>query len=212
METLSASSGLVQELQTRWQTWFWSIQGLPQYVLHQLVSLFFYISQIYNLGCLPPQNGQPNKDRGSLNGEMSPLNEGVQRQPQASPATSRMRKPNKMPVWDKRCHVKGCISRWVDGDSFMYWKNSFPMLNIGLIKADSWTNCSGSSKAGDQPIHGHCKSQPGNFFQGTGVCSTGGPSCGYPDLPLPLSFPSIAAQLFQQLTFLDRIFSPLVIF
>lgn len=111
VETLSGSSGLVQELQTRWQTWVWSIQGLPQYVLHQLVSLFFYISQMYNLGCLPPQNGQPNKDRGSLNGEMSPLNEGVQRQPQASPATSRMRKPNKMPVWDKRCHVKGCISR-----------------------------------------------------------------------------------------------------
>lgn len=82
---------------------------------------------------------------------------------------------------------------------------NFPRLNIGLIKDDSWTDCSGSFKAGDQPTHGHCKSQPGNC----GTCSTG-PSCSYPGLPLLLSFPSIAAQLFQQQTIRDRIFSPLV--
>nr|XP_046273805.1 perilipin-2-like [Scatophagus argus] len=112
IENLSRHPGLVQDLQTSWQTLAWSIHGLPQYMQHQLVSLFFFISQMYNLGCPPSQHNRSNQDRGCLNvSEISPHKDVVQALPQAPPPTCRKRRPAKSPVFDNGCNVKGCGHR-----------------------------------------------------------------------------------------------------
>ncbi|XP_074486074.1 perilipin-2-like isoform X1 [Sebastes fasciatus] len=107
MENLSRSTGLVQDLQTSWLTLIWSIQMLPQYLQHQLVSAFFFISQMYNLSCPPPQ---PHQDRRSLNAaETSSTHKGLgQVQPQAKPSI-RTRRLTKTPGFDNGCYVKGCV-------------------------------------------------------------------------------------------------------
>lgn len=112
METLSRSSGLVQDLQTSWLTVAWSIQGLPQYVQHQLVSVFFFISQMYNLSCPPSQQHPANQDRSRLNAAetSSTHKDVVQVHPQATP-TCRMRRTTKMAVFENGCNVKGCVRR-----------------------------------------------------------------------------------------------------
>ncbi|KAG8014769.1 hypothetical protein GBF38_003396 [Nibea albiflora] len=117
MENLSRSSGLVLDLLTSWQTWAWSVQGLPQYIQHQLISAFFFISQMYNLSRPPSKNHRdpnsnydscPNADEASTT---APKNV-VQVLPQTTSPTCRMRKPVKTPpVFESGCKVKGCVRR-----------------------------------------------------------------------------------------------------
>lgn len=103
MESLSRSTSLVQELQTSWLTLAWSlqvlphhIQVLPQYLQHQLVSMFFFISQMYDLSCPPPQPHQSYQDRSVNDAETSSAHNGVvQVHPQAKP-TCRTRWPTKI--------------------------------------------------------------------------------------------------------------------
>ncbi|KAE8300206.1 hypothetical protein D5F01_LYC00342 [Larimichthys crocea] len=115
MENLSRSSGLVLDLLTSWQTWVWSVQGLPQYMQHQVISAFFFISQL-NVSRPPSQNHhEPNHDSCPKAEEttLTPKNM-VQVLPQiTSPAspTCRMRKPVKTPVSETGCRVKGCVRR-----------------------------------------------------------------------------------------------------
>ncbi|KAA8594781.1 hypothetical protein FQN60_011916 [Etheostoma spectabile] len=113
MESLSRSTSLVQELQTSWLSLAWNLQGLPhhiqalpQYLQHQLVSMFFFISQMYDLGCPPPQP-HPSDQDGSLNDAETPSahNGVVQARLQAKP-TFRARWPTKMPDFDTGCNVK----------------------------------------------------------------------------------------------------------
>lgn len=113
MENLSMSSGLVQDLQTSWQTLACSIQGLPQYVQHQLVSALFFICQMYNLSCPPSQQHRPNQERRCLNAaEPSTHKDAVQVYHRATPPAARMRWPTKTSPFDNGCNVKGCIGRW----------------------------------------------------------------------------------------------------
>ncbi|XP_070768685.1 perilipin-2-like [Enoplosus armatus] len=101
---------VMENLQTSWLTLAWSIEELPQYVQHQLVSLFLLISQMYYLSC-PPSQRQPDKDKRCLNAaETSTQKDVVQVHPQAT-ATCRKRKTTKMSVFDHGCNVKGCVSR-----------------------------------------------------------------------------------------------------
>ncbi|XP_044045142.1 perilipin-2-like isoform X1 [Siniperca chuatsi] len=108
MENLSRSPGLVQDLQTSWLTLAWRIQGLPHYVQHQLMSVFLFTSQMYNLSC-PKSQQQSNKDKSCVNtAETSTQKDVVQVYQQATP-TCRKR-PLKMPVFDRGCNVKGCVN------------------------------------------------------------------------------------------------------
>uniref|UniRef100_UPI0037E8D3AE perilipin-2-like isoform X2 n=1 Tax=Semicossyphus pulcher TaxID=241346 RepID=UPI0037E8D3AE len=106
MENLSRSPGLVQDLQTCWLTLATNIQELPQYLQHQLVSLFFFFSQIYNLSCPPAQHQQSNQERACLNGT-STHKDVVLVHPQATPSR-RGRRQTKMSPFEIGCNVKGC--------------------------------------------------------------------------------------------------------
>ncbi|XP_039662154.1 perilipin-2-like isoform X1 [Perca fluviatilis] len=113
MESLSRSTSLVQDLQTSWLTLAWSLQGLshhiqvlPQYLQHQLVSMFFFISQMYDLSCPPAQPLQSYQDRSLNDAETSSAHNGaVQVHPQAK-LTRRTRWPAKTPDCDTGCNVK----------------------------------------------------------------------------------------------------------
>ncbi|XP_042341432.1 perilipin-2-like [Plectropomus leopardus] len=111
MSNLSRPSDLVQDLQSSWMTLAWSIQMLPQYLQHQLISALFFISQMYNLGCPPPHH-RLYQDRSSLNAAETPStqNDALQVAPPATPAF-RTRRPTKIPAFDNGCNVKGCVSR-----------------------------------------------------------------------------------------------------
>ncbi|XP_051241065.1 perilipin-2-like [Dicentrarchus labrax] len=112
MENLSRSSSLIQDLQTSCLTLVWSIQGLPQHVQHQLVSAFFFFSQMYNLS-YPPSQHQGDKDRSCLNAaETSPTHKDVvPAHPQTTPASCQKRRPAKMSPFNNGCNVKGCVRR-----------------------------------------------------------------------------------------------------
>ncbi|KAI3353169.1 hypothetical protein L3Q82_019716 [Scortum barcoo] len=111
IETLSRSSGLVKDLQSSWLTVAWSIQGLPQYVQHQLVSVFFFVSQMYNLGCPPSQQYPSHQDRKSLNAaEISTYKDVVPVRPPPTP-TCRMRRATLKSEFENGCNVKGCVRR-----------------------------------------------------------------------------------------------------
>ena len=110
MENLS--SGLVQDLQTGWQTLACSMWGLPQYVQHQLVSALFFICQMYNLSCPLSQQHRPNQKRRCPSAaEPSTHKDVVQVHHRATPPAVRMRWPTKTSPFDNGCDVKGCIGR-----------------------------------------------------------------------------------------------------
>ncbi|XP_049899995.1 perilipin-2-like [Epinephelus moara] len=111
MESLSRSPALIQDLRASWLTLAWSVQVLPQYLQNQLLSAVFFVSQMYNLGCPPPQHQQLYQDRSCLNAaETSTHKDVVQVRPQHKP-TFRVRRPTKTPAFDNGCNVKGCVSR-----------------------------------------------------------------------------------------------------
>ncbi|XP_054866242.1 perilipin-2-like isoform X2 [Amphiprion ocellaris] len=110
-ETLSRSSALVQDLQASLVTIVWILQGLPQYLQHQAVSVFFFISQMYNVTCPPLQQKQSNKARNGLSAaEASSLQKDVDQVRQQLGPTCRMR-PTKRSVFESGCNVKGCVRR-----------------------------------------------------------------------------------------------------
>ncbi|XP_042283699.1 perilipin-2-like isoform X1 [Thunnus maccoyii] len=109
METLSRSSGLLQDLQTSWLALAWSLQGLPQYLQHQV---FFFISQMYNLGCHSSQQNHSSEDRSCLKAaEASSVHKDVVKIPPQVPPNYRMRRPTKMSVFENGCNIKGCLNR-----------------------------------------------------------------------------------------------------
>lgn len=111
MENLSMSPALIQDLRASWLTLAWSVQVLPQYLQNQLLSAMFFVSQMYNLGCPPPQHQQLYQDRSCLNAaETSTHKDVVQVRPQHKPPF-RVRRPTKTPAFDNGCNVKGCVRR-----------------------------------------------------------------------------------------------------
>ncbi|MEQ2227802.1 hypothetical protein ILYODFUR_002118 [Ilyodon furcidens] len=105
MGSLSRSATLVQDLQTSCLTLVWS-QGLPQYLQHQAVSVFFFISQMYNLSC-PSSRQEQTRSRSHVRAaEASSLSK-EQAHPHNTPAF-RMR-PTRTSVFDNGCIVKGCV-------------------------------------------------------------------------------------------------------
>ncbi|XP_034746084.1 perilipin-2-like isoform X1 [Etheostoma cragini] len=113
MESFSGSTSLVQELQTSWLSLAWSLQGLPhhiqalpQYLQHQLVSMFFFISQMYDLGCPPPQPHQSDQDRSLNDAETPSAHNGVVQAHQQAKPTFRARWPTKMSDFDTEFNVK----------------------------------------------------------------------------------------------------------
>ncbi|KAK5865864.1 hypothetical protein PBY51_020101 [Eleginops maclovinus] len=111
MENLS--SGLVQDLQTKcltlaWsiQTLAWSIQALPQHLQHQLLSVFVFISQMYNLNCPPAK--QSYQDRSYFNATETSTHMGTVRVSPPVKATRRMRSLN-LPDLNNRCNAEGCL-------------------------------------------------------------------------------------------------------
>ncbi|XP_037328971.2 perilipin-5-like isoform X2 [Pungitius pungitius] len=95
-ENLCRSKGLVQDLQTGWMAVTCSLQVLPQYVQHQLVSAFFFIAEMYKLSCPEPK-------RRSHRPRSVPKAAEVQVYPQAK-TPCRMRWQAKTPGFD----VLGC--------------------------------------------------------------------------------------------------------
>ncbi|XP_068583553.1 perilipin-2-like isoform X2 [Cebidichthys violaceus] len=109
MVSLSRSFGRVQDLQTSWLTLSWSAQVLPQFLQHQLVSVCFFISQMYNLSCPEPHHHSFYQDRSFLNTAESCSTQKavVQVHPQAK-SSHRTRRLTKTPAFDNGCDVKGC--------------------------------------------------------------------------------------------------------
>ncbi|XP_056228199.1 perilipin-2-like isoform X1 [Seriola aureovittata] len=112
VETLSRSSALVPDLQTTWLTMTRNLRDLPQYLQHQAVSVLFFISQMYNLSCLPSEQNQSSQVIDHLNASevFSPHKDVVQVQPHAKP-TCQLRRPIKTSAFDNGCNVKGCVRR-----------------------------------------------------------------------------------------------------
>ncbi|KAK5602157.1 hypothetical protein CRENBAI_016158 [Crenichthys baileyi] len=108
MGSFSRSATLVQDLQTSCQTLVWSLQGLPQYLQHQAVSVCFFIIQMYNLSCPSSQQEQTRSRSHVRAAEASSLSK-EQSHPQNMPAF-RMR-PTRTSVFDNGCIVKGCVRR-----------------------------------------------------------------------------------------------------
>ncbi|XP_051801815.1 perilipin-2-like [Acanthochromis polyacanthus] len=109
-ETLSRSSALVQDLQASLVTIVWILQGLPQYLQHQAVSVSFFISQMY-ITCPPFQQKQSNKARNSVStAEDSSLQRHVDQVHQQLGPTCRMR-PTKRSIFENGCNIKGCMRR-----------------------------------------------------------------------------------------------------
>ncbi|KAM8880308.1 perilipin-5-like isoform 2-T2 [Spinachia spinachia] len=96
IENLSGSKGLVQDLQTGWMAVAWSVQVLPQYMQHQLVSAFFFISEMYKLRCPEPKRRSHRPRRVMTAEGCSAV---VQVYPHAKPSC-RMRRPTKTPGFD----------------------------------------------------------------------------------------------------------------
>ncbi|MED6250543.1 hypothetical protein ATANTOWER_029140 [Ataeniobius toweri] len=108
MGSLSRSATLVQDLQTSCLTLVWSLQGLPQYLQHQAVSVFFFISQMYNLSC-PSSRQEQTRSRSHVRAaEASSLSK-EQAHPQNMPAFRT--RPTRTSVFDNDCIVKGCVRR-----------------------------------------------------------------------------------------------------
>ncbi|MED6267848.1 hypothetical protein CHARACLAT_016206 [Characodon lateralis] len=108
MGSLSRSATLVQDLQTSCRTLVWSLQELPQYLQHQAVSVFFFISQMYNLSCPSSRQKQTRSSSRVRAPEASSLST-EQAHPQNMPAF-RMR-PTGTSVFDNGCIVKGRVRR-----------------------------------------------------------------------------------------------------
>ncbi|XP_056136461.1 perilipin-2-like [Lampris incognitus] len=51
VRSISWSPGLVQQMQTSGLTFAWGLLSLPQHIQHQALSVYFFISQVYNLCC-----------------------------------------------------------------------------------------------------------------------------------------------------------------
>lgn len=79
---------------------------LPQNVQHQLVSAFFFLTQMYNLSCPPTQNQQSVKEKSFPNVPMITTDKAFHVPP---PPTCRQRKLIKSPIFDNGCNVKGCV-------------------------------------------------------------------------------------------------------
>ncbi|KAL6110717.1 plin2 [Pungitius sinensis] len=92
-ENLCRSKGLVQDLQTRWMAVTCSLQVLPQYMQHQLVSAFFFIAEMYKLSCPEPKRSRSHRFRSV------PKAAEVQVYPQAK-TPCRMRWQAKTPEFD----------------------------------------------------------------------------------------------------------------
>ncbi|KAK2918929.1 hypothetical protein Q8A73_003300 [Channa argus] len=104
------SSSLVPDLQTTCLTLAWSIQRLPQYLQHQVVSVFFFISQMYNLHYPPSEQNQSRQVRSHLNtADSSSPKDVVEAHPQGI-SVCRLR-PTKMSAFENGCTVKGYMRR-----------------------------------------------------------------------------------------------------
>ncbi|XP_069024104.1 perilipin-2-like [Embiotoca jacksoni] len=109
MKRLSRPSALVQDLKTNWLTLVWRLQGLPQYLQHQVASVLFFIIKMFYLGCPPSHQEKSNQVRGWLKAaEASPETNVVQVHLQATP-TWRMRSATKMTVFDSGCNEHRCV-------------------------------------------------------------------------------------------------------
>ncbi|CAJ1052307.1 perilipin-2-like isoform X1 [Xyrichtys novacula] len=111
--SLSRPSGLVQDLHTSWLTLSSSVQELPQYLQHQLVSVLLFISQIYGLSCPQPHQQQPSRDAARLNvAETSTQRDMVPVHSRATPThRARTKMATKMSPFENGCNVKGCVRR-----------------------------------------------------------------------------------------------------
>lgn len=101
---------MIQVLQSSWQTLAWNIQGLPKYIKNQLVSLLFFVFQMYYLFSPPSHNYYPNKENFQENAEASTHKEVFLGQLQTTLMSHHMRRPTRSPLTDK-CNVKGCVGR-----------------------------------------------------------------------------------------------------
>ncbi|XP_053182276.1 perilipin-2-like [Scomber japonicus] len=109
VEVMSRSSGLLRDLQTSWLALSWSLQGVPQYLQHQV---FIFISQMYQVGCPSSQQNHSSQDRSCLKAAEAPMayNDVVKTPLKVTP-NCRMRRAVKTSMFENGCNVKGCVPR-----------------------------------------------------------------------------------------------------
>ncbi|KAG7485308.1 hypothetical protein JOB18_007228 [Solea senegalensis] len=97
----------VEHLQIMWLSLVWNLQGVPQYLQCQAVSMFFFFSQIYKLSCPPPEQNQSCQVRRRLNATraLSTDNDVTQGCPKVSPQPYRTRS-TMSPVKACMCYFK----------------------------------------------------------------------------------------------------------
>lgn len=102
---------VLRDLHTSCVTLVESVQGLPQYVQHQLVTALFFLCQMYYLGCPPVQPQQFNRDTSDVSeAETSARKRVIQLNPHAGPVSLHLRSPS-MAVMERGCGVNGCTHR-----------------------------------------------------------------------------------------------------
>ncbi|XP_047434891.1 perilipin-2-like isoform X2 [Mugil cephalus] len=110
MESLSRSSTPVQVLQTSCLALVCTLQGLPQYLQHQAISAFFFVTQMHRMSS-PASRQELSNGRSLLSAaEPSSHLKDVGRAQHQAPSTCRMR-PAKTSMFDNGCQVKGCVLR-----------------------------------------------------------------------------------------------------
>ncbi|KAK2817084.1 hypothetical protein Q5P01_025275 [Channa striata] len=107
---LSRSSSLVPDFQTTCLTLAWSIQALPQSVQHQVVSVFYFISQMYSLHCPQSEQNPSRQVRSHLNTADSSCPQDVIEVHPQGVTVCRLR-PTKMSAFENGCTVKGYMRR-----------------------------------------------------------------------------------------------------
>ncbi|XP_062281972.1 perilipin-2-like [Scomber scombrus] len=109
VEVMSRSPGLLRDLQTSWLALSWSLQGVPQYLQHQV---FIFISQMYHVGRPSSQQNHSSQDRSCLKAAEAPMayKDVVKIPPKVTP-NCRMRRAVKTSMFENGCNVKGCVPR-----------------------------------------------------------------------------------------------------
>ncbi|XP_077426830.1 perilipin-2-like isoform X2 [Vanacampus margaritifer] len=118
MEALSTNSGQRRILQSSWLALTWSLEQLPLHVQQQIVSTFFYFTEMYNLRAVqqsgPKQDGATHLRPAALEATPSPY-KGVKNNPRAN-SNWRARRPASTSLIESRstslAKVMGSIEKF----------------------------------------------------------------------------------------------------
>ncbi|XP_013863337.1 perilipin-2 [Austrofundulus limnaeus] len=105
-ETLSRSTGVVQDLQKNCQTLVWSLRGLPQYLQHQTVAVLLFFTQMYSLG---HQTSKPERFQGRTG--LRVVGASPSREPGRLQSALRTR-PTKTHAFENGYNVKECVQSY----------------------------------------------------------------------------------------------------